>query len=523
MAKILDQYGKPIERAVLAEPQTSRLAWVRQEFADHPARGLTPASLHRILDAAERGDLAAQADVFLDMEERDAHIFSEMSKRKRALLTLDWSVVPPRGASRAEVNQAAQVQEWLQEIPDFEDLVLDALDGIGHGFAALEVQWQRLGSTWLPESVTHRPQRWFQTLPTDGNALRLRDGTMEGAEMWPFGWIVHRHRAKSGYLTRAGLHRVLSWPYLFKNYAVRDLAEFLEIYGLPMRVGRYDTGTSDEEKATLMAALVGIGHDAAGIIPKDMEIEFKEAAKGSHDPYQAMISWAERSVSKAVLGGTLTSQADGKSSTNALGQVHNEVRRDLITSDARQLAGTLDRDLIYPLLALNFGEIDRRRLPRLVFDTRVPQDIAVFSDALPKLVEAGVQVPVSWVAEKLAIPAPKEGEAVLTPPSMAAAATRRLIPGRLAALSAAMGSAEPVDDQAALDQALEALPADAIGAAMDKLLAPVIEAVRKGESYDEIADALLVAYPAMDEADITQLIANAQFAADVWGRLHANT
>ncbi|WP_420480586.1 phage portal protein family protein [Pseudomonas aeruginosa] len=30
----------------------------------------------------------------MDMEERDAHLFAEMSKRKRAILGLDWAVAP---------------------------------------------------------------------------------------------------------------------------------------------------------------------------------------------------------------------------------------------------------------------------------------------------------------------------------------------------------------------------------------------------------------------------------------------
>jgi phage gp29-like protein len=36
-----------------------------------------------------------------------------------------------------------------------------------------------------------------------------------------------------------------------------------------------------------------------------------------------------------------------------------------------------------------------------------------FAESLPKLVESGVQVPVYWVNEKLQIPLPKAGEAVL--------------------------------------------------------------------------------------------------------------
>ncbi|WIK47284.1 DUF935 domain-containing protein [Pseudomonas aeruginosa] len=33
--------------------------------------------------------------------------------------------------------------------------------------------------------------------------------------------------------------------------------------------------------------------------------------------------------------------------------MHNEVRHDLLASDARQLAATLSRDLLWPLLVLN--------------------------------------------------------------------------------------------------------------------------------------------------------------------------
>ena len=225
---------------------------------------------------------------------------------------------------------------------------------------------------------------------------RLRDGSAHGQELWPFGWVIHQHKARSGYLTRAGLHRTLAWPYLFKNYSVRDLAEFLEIYGLPLRVGKYPAGTTDREKATLLAAVAGIGHNAAGIIPDSMLIEFESAAEGTQEPFEAMIAWCERTQSKVILGGTLTSQADGKSSTNALGNVHNEVRHDLLVSDARQLAATVNRYVIGPMRALNIAGAAGRRPPEFRFDTRRFDDLRTLSQALPRLVDAGMQIPVDW-------------------------------------------------------------------------------------------------------------------------------
>ncbi|MCO7025451.1 DUF935 family protein, partial [Vibrio paracholerae] len=95
----------------------------------------------------------------------------------------------------------------------------------------------------------------------------------------------------SGYLSRRGLVRVLAWPFLFKNYSVRDLAEFLEIYGLPIRLGKYPEGATEKEKATLLRAVMSIGHNAGGIIPKGMDIDFQNAADGQSDPFMAMISW----------------------------------------------------------------------------------------------------------------------------------------------------------------------------------------------------------------------------------------
>ncbi|MCZ5321383.1 DUF935 family protein [Escherichia coli] len=53
-----------------------------------------------------------------------------------------------------------------------------------------------------------------------------------------------------------------------------------------------------------------------------------------------------------MLGSTLTSQADGKTSTNALGNVHNEVRHDILTADARQLSGMFS-SLIQMMVSLN--------------------------------------------------------------------------------------------------------------------------------------------------------------------------
>ena len=354
---------EPAPKAPRKGEQTAQLAKARGTIGEHPSKGLTPQKLHQILEGAEDGDITAQSELFADMEEKDGHIFAEMSKRKRALTGLDWRVSAPKNADEAGRQLAEEVAGWLYGLPDFEALLFDLLDALGHGFAAVEISWQQVDGLWLPAKFTHRPQGWFSL---KHNRLKLLGvNGQEPQDLWPLGWIVHRHQARSGFLARGGLMRSLAWPYLFKNYSVRDLAEFLEIYGLPVRLGKYPAGASDKEKTTLLNALVGIGHNAAGIIPETMMLELLDAASGSGDTFMNMVDWCERTQSKIILGGTLTTQADGKTSTNALGQIHNEVRHDLLASDAKQLAATLTRQLIAPLLYLNTAQAGAYGLPEL--------------------------------------------------------------------------------------------------------------------------------------------------------------
>jgi phage gp29-like protein len=531
---ILDQWGNPIQQQVLDEPQTSRLGQLYREYALHPSRGLTPAKLASIFTQAERGHLVAQSDLFQDMEEKDGHIFSEMDKRKRAVLSIDWDITPPRNASAAEKAQAAWVKEILLDLPDFQSILLDMMDALGHGYSCSEIEWQMLGKERLPKAICHRPPSWFQVALDDQDKLMLRNASSEGEELWSFGWIKHIQKAKSGYLPRAGLHRVLAWPFLFKNYSVRDLAEFLEIYGLPLRLGKYPPGASDKEKATLLRAVMGIGHDAAGIIPQGMEIDFKDAAKGQHDPFQAMIDWCERTQSKVIVGQTLSSEARATGMGSGVATLHADVRDDLKRADALALGNTLTEQLIYPIIAINKGAQDPRRCPRFTFDLYEAEDLTSFADSVPKLVSIGMKIPERYAHEKLRIPMPEGDEPVLAPmaapaaapagsgapvlpaPDPKASATSQHLGAAIAALK---GLQESQPD--ALDHYTEAMAAMA-DKGFDVLIAPIKKLVDEvadgGGTLAQLRDRLIETYGEMDAEPLANVLGLALSVAAAAGR-----
>ena len=486
---------------------------------EHPAIGLTPLKVHALLTQAEAGNMNAMLALFEDMEERDLHLLAEMSKRKRTVAKLDWSIKAPKNADANEQKYTEVISELMGIIENFEDIITDSLDAIGKGFSCHELHWVREGNVWLINDMQwHVPQR-FTIDPFNQRELLLAgNGLGDDEPLWENAWLVHTHKAKSGYLVRGGLHRALVWSYVFKNYSVRDLAEFLEIYGLPLRLGTYPAGATTGEKMTLLRAVMDIGHRAAGIIPQGMMIDFKEAAKGSSDPFMDMIKWCEMSQSKAILGGTLTSQADGKSSTNALGKVHEETRLEIRDSDAKQLASSISRDVIGALMRINYPNVSPRRYPKFVFDLAETEDIGVYSEALPKLVSIGMQIPAPWAHKRLGIPMVSGDEPVLAVPQTTNPTTQAPLTAQLPAiamLNQATDTAIPAETTAesqrmALENGLDALLSnDMLGQIGQRLTADMVEKLQGFDSFEEALGYLSDNVPDNPAllASLTQMIA----------------
>ena len=574
MSTILGPDGRPLDLSTvmrgIREPQTARMGPILGEFARHPAKGLTPARLAEIMVQAEAGELMDQLDLVDDMEERDAHLYAEMGKRRGAITGLEWSIEEPENATADEEALAEQVRDWVgmlsctaDGVTGSADVLLSAMcSGMLPGFAPIEMVWQlqadATGRQVLVPRCELQPQRWFTTSP-DRKRFLLRSSTemvpgttylpaKMGVELQPFAWLMHVHPARNGYLARMSLARVLFWPYLFKNYAVRDLAEFLEIYGLPLRLGKYPAGASDEEKLTLLQAVTQIGHNAAGIIPQSMMLEFQAAAAGTEVPFAAMWDRLDAAESKAILGQTLTA-SEGQHGTQALGNVHNDVRMDIRAADARLIERSFNAQLIHPLCALNVAGVNPRRLPRLVIDTGESEDLEAYANHLPKLAKGGLKIGVDWVHKKLRIPKAEDGEDLFQAPPEPAAPGAPGAPGLPPAPprpGSAPGAGLRAQDRAALsglitaalagriaDQVDEAGPArDRIDELVDEqaaqwqpMLAPLIEpvlaaldkAVDSGESLAAFAARLPELVAQLDAQPLTEQLARGGFSSRLAG------
>jgi phage gp29-like protein len=342
----------------------------------------------------------------------------------------------------------------------------------------------------------------------------LNDNSPDGLPLISMGWIMHSPgKAKTGNIGRLPLCRVLVWPFLYKSYAVGDLAEFLETYGLPIIVGKYYNGASPEEKASLMRAVTALGHDARAIMPNEMAIEIeKVTSAGDSATHLSMVDWAERAQSKAILGQVLSAEAKATGLGSGVANLQGEVRRDILKADARQIANTLTRDLIYPLVAFNLTGIDGlRRCPRFVFDLGEAEDLKLYAEALPALAQGGARIPVNWVHQKLRIPEAGDDEAVFgTLPA----------PDTLpdpAAPTAALRAMPPAMEPDTADQMTPALadPADAqVATWLDQIKVMLDQA----QSLEELRALLLSCYGDLPADDLVTVMSAALTAIDLRGR-----
>lgn len=405
-------------RAVQGELQTSDFQPLSTPFDRgqiHPAIGMTGQKLSDLLKNTDTQYLNEMVSFASDMEDRDAHLAAELSKRRRSILTLSYDIVPPSRFKEKKYARIADfVKEALQEIKNFDDTIFDLSDGILKPFSALELEWDNSPSETIIQETHFRPQYFFMTgKSTEREEIRLvKEGYIDGEPLWKDGWVIHRHKSKSGYLTSNGLWRPLAWPFLFKHLALADFSTFLERFGLPVIIGKYGSNSTEQQKQALFDAVRTLSRNARGILPQGMSIELESAIQGQADPFRAMIEWAESTTSKIILGGTLTS-TQGAVGSQALGTVHENAMWDIVRSDAIQIANTITRQIIFPLVKYNFGITDPRYCPRFLFNTTWEEDMVKMASSLEPLVRVGVDIPKTWPNEKLNIPVPAEGEDVL--------------------------------------------------------------------------------------------------------------
>ena len=385
---------------------------------NYPSHGLTPLRLAAILRSADAGDVGAAMQLFDEMEEKDAHLYAVASKRRLALTGLPWAVTSAaeveEGVDRVAADAAADYcRRVLARIDGFDAVLQHLALALGRNIALAELVWEvRSGALILADVV---PVAFTRITFDDLGAPRvLTDAEpAEGIALPPQKFIVHTPHTVSGHPMRGGLLRATALVFLGKNLALKDWMVFAELFGMPVRIARYDPSATAEEKAEMLRMLESLGSSAAGVFSRAIELEFVEAGQGkAPPPYEHLCDFLNREMSKAWLGQTLTTETPGLGGSFGATRIHEEVRKDLRTQDIRAEARTIRRDVLGPVARMRFGP----EVPVPYFTRRVegPRDLEELTEVLDAAVNRlGVPVPLAWARAALGLPKAAEGEEVV--------------------------------------------------------------------------------------------------------------
>ncbi len=517
---IVDQFGRPFEKSKAPERRTLAAAPLTDAWREYVVAGMTPERLAAVFREADLGDVRRQAELFEQILEKDAHLLGEASKRENAILDVEFQIEPASDSARD--NQVAQfVSEFLEGQTDWPDVQVAMQEAIGRGFSAMEIMWDVSAGQAVPSSFESLESKRFLFQDEVGVVAKtprlISDASPMGEIIPAWKVLMHRYGGKSGHPTKSGIYRVCAWMFLFKNYAIKDWVIFCEVYGMPLRLGKYSPGATEDDKSALIQAISMLGSDAAGIISKSTEIEFVETAKGttSADLYKFLAQFCNAEMSKAILGQTLTAEVGDKGSY-AASKVHNDVRKDLTRSDARAMAATVRQQIIRPMVGFNFGWDAPIPGYKPVFDE--DDDLKEKADWVCEILDrTSVKIPRTWFYKEFKIPEPKDNEAVIE--GAAGLGARLPIAAKASGpeLRTVVAAMQDAQDPTPIEPLAERMSIEA-APTMEAMLTRIRELVDTAPSLEALRDALLESFGTLPAGDLAKVMQAGFAVAALAGR-----
>ena len=192
-------------------------------------------------------------------------------------------------------------------------------------------------------------------------------------------------------------------PYaIYKRGGFGDWSQWVELFGMPRRVGKYNA-YDPESRKLLEEAFDKAGSAPWMVVPKETEIDTEESSSGNGSSYDQFRKACNEEILITILGQTLTT-VQGDKGARSLGEVHKEVEEGKNKSDLRFVQRVLNSRVL-PLL-------ESRGYPvtggKFIFPKAVEQLSVSDLVSLSRIMD----IPQSFLHEKYSIPVPQDGEPV---------------------------------------------------------------------------------------------------------------
>lgn len=223
-----------------------------------------------------------------------------------------------------------------------------------------------------------------------------------------------------------GLLLMCGYVALLKKGSVSDWAQYIEIFGSPAIVVKYD-GYDEQAKKQAERIMHSVGNSMRMTVSKEMEVEFMDGKQSNGDGklHDAFRNACNQEMSVIILGNTETT-GHTSTGTGAKSKTHSDQQLEIIKDDMDDICDALNSEHFRNILKSYNIPVDGGSF---VFDKEI--DINTISDKITvdiQLLNAGLPIPTSYWYKTYGIPEPKSGEPVLTPPKPAEPQSAQEVP-----------------------------------------------------------------------------------------------
>jgi len=334
-------------------PQPPRIPkrTVAPRYFDRPATGNLDADLiHSYISQAKSGNMTPLLSLYREIEVADDVISSSLNSRKLAVLCDLPSVQPARKGNVDDQRAADAFQRAIDNSDSFMEGLKHWLSGVLWPVSVCQVNW--LPGRLSYDTFNLCPIPLEQLDYSQDYTLRIANVTADGSPIYgqseypdPARYICHRGHLSSHPDTWGGPFRALVFWHLFGACNRDWLVRFLERFGLPLMVGRYDAD-DEESRANLEQAFAAAARTFGIVATTDTQIEFHEAKSAvGTGAFESFHNIAERAKTRVILGQTLSAKNDSSGMNSGNAALQGEVRGEYKAWDRLMLAATIKKGL----------------------------------------------------------------------------------------------------------------------------------------------------------------------------------
>lgn len=422
----------------------------------------------------------------------DDEISQAVETRIDALLATPFRFEPSDTPEAALLMQ--EVKEWFAEI------ATASINALLFGYSVQEMVYDQdsdyIGIQWVGE----KPMEWFEP-KNDGRLIYRPEGTGQEYEVdQVFKFFMTRRKSTYKQPYGKALLTVVYWLDFFRKNGFKFWAKFLERFGTPILLGK----CKDSDPSEMNQALLNAHAQSVISIDAEDDVQILSAASSGNagTSFETFNNTIIRQIQKVILGQTLTSGTDGTGS-RALGEVHENVRKDKLNADIRLVTPTFQA-IVDALCALNgWGkhEIILGEKSKQLNKEQAERDV--------KLKDAGAVFTTQYFMREYGL---QEGDLAEPLPSQPPQPQFKAIPSKPFSFAASVNGLS--QEQQELDELAE----------QDfKLLSDndLKDLILNSNSIDDLQTQLFSLLKDADKTQFNELMDRALFAADILGYVHS--